>query len=352
MIAVFYGADEFSASEALAELKAELAAADPLGEGPAVIDGTTAKPDELLAKCQTMPFLGSQRLIVVEGLLGRFEPASGRRGGRGRSAGALGPWEAFAESLDALPESTTLAFLDGPLTATNPLFAAVRPHADVREFPALKKGDLAGWIRQRATRYELDMDGRAIALLKELVAPDQLRLVDSELRKLATYAGDRKVSEDDVRELVSLAVETKVFALADAVIEGRTQEAQDVLQRLFADGQPAPMLLFMLTRQYRHLLLAKDLLERGVRAPEVGGQLGIPGFAAQRLLQQAPRYSGENLRWAYHRLLEADRGIKTGVYDDQTALQLLVFELANAAATPQRGRPGYSTPPDVGGRRR
>lgn len=358
MIVVYHGADEFSAHEALAELRAEHAAADPLGEGPTSIDGATAKPEELLAQCQTMPFLGSRRLIIVQGLLGRFEPAAGRRGGRsgarGRSASALGPWEAFAEALGGLPESTTLALLESSLTATNPLFAAVKVHAAVHEFPALKKGDLAGWIRQRATRYDLDMDGRAIALLKELVSPDQLRLVDSELRKLATFARGRKVTEDDVRELVSLAVETKVFALADAVIEGRTQEAQEQLQRLFAAGQPAPMLLFMLTRQYRQLLLAKDLLERGVRPPEVGAQLGVPGFAAQRLLQQAPRYTSERLRWAYHRLLEADRSIKTGLFDDQTALQLLVFELANAASagtTPPRGQPGYSTPPG-GGRRR
>jgi DNA polymerase III delta subunit len=65
MIAVFYGKDDFSAHEALDALKAELDTDGLLAESTVRVDGASARPDELLAMCQTMPFLGARRLVVV-----------------------------------------------------------------------------------------------------------------------------------------------------------------------------------------------------------------------------------------------------------------------------------------------
>jgi hypothetical protein len=39
-----------------------------------VLDGRAVTPDQLAAICDTVPFLASHRLVVVEGLLARFDP--------------------------------------------------------------------------------------------------------------------------------------------------------------------------------------------------------------------------------------------------------------------------------------
>ena len=63
MIAVLYGKDDFSAHEALAALSAELSGGgvdqDGLADNTVRVDGRSAKPEELLAICQTMPFLAA-----------------------------------------------------------------------------------------------------------------------------------------------------------------------------------------------------------------------------------------------------------------------------------------------------
>ena len=139
-----------------------------------------------------------------------------------------------------------------------------------------------------------------------------------------------------MRSLVSLARDPSVFAMADAVIEGRPRDAAELLQRLLADGKSPQYLLTMVARQYRLLLLTKELLQRGARPPEISARLQVQGFVIQRLLQQAPSYTIDRLRGAYRRLLEADLSVKRGVFDDETALQLLLFELAAAAGPRQR----------------
>lgn len=358
MITLLYGEDDFSAHEALNTLKAKLAADGLLADGPVRVEGASARPDELLAACQTLPFLSERRLVIVQGLLGRFQ-ARGR--GRGRQASKrrgrastpeLGPWEAFVEGLGDLPDTTELIFIDGGVQPGNPLLQALRPLAQVQEFKSLKQNEVAAWIKQRAQHHQISIEPRAIAALATLVGND-LWTLDSELQKLDIAAGDNQITEADVRSMVSLAREPNIFAMADAVIEGRAHDAADLVQRLLADGVAPQRLLAMLARQYRLLLLTKDALQRGQRSAEISTRLRVQGFVMQRLLKQAPGYSIERLRRIYRRLLEADLSIKRGVFDDETAIELLLLELAwpsrKDLADPRRARPPGSRGPTPSG---
>jgi DNA polymerase-3 subunit delta len=348
MITVLYGKDDFSAHEALAKLISELDTDGMLADNTTRVEGAQAKPDELLLLCQTIPFLGSCRLIIVRGLLERFEAQRGR--GRRRTAEpALGTWEPFIEALHDLPETTALVFVDGGLSTANPMLRALRSaKATVREFPQPAAADVAKWINERAATHGARLEARAVAALAQLAGGDQLWLLDSELRKLATYAGDRPITEEDVHSLVSLARQTTVFALADAVAEGRPRDALDLLHRLLAAGEAPQAILSLIARQYRLLLLTRELLDQRVRGPEISARLNVQGFVAQRLMKQAPLHSESSLHADYRRLLEADLSIKRGVYDNEPALELLVFDLASRAATPGTspgGRQGYSRRP-------
>ncbi len=340
MLAVFYGKDDFSAHEALAALSHELDTDGMLADNTVRVDGRSAKPDELLAICQTMPFLGFHRLVVVSGLFARFDEETRRsRGARKRKTdeSALGAWQSFVEALPHLPETTTLVFMEGTLGARNPLLKELPKGARVQEFKPLAQAEVAGWINRRAAKYEMTVQARAVAVLAQLVGT-KLWLLDTELQKLATYAGGNEVTEADVRELVSFARDPNVFAMVDAVVEGRTRDSLELLHRLLAEGEAPQRLLAVIARQYRLLLMAKELLEQRVRPPEISAKLEVQGFVIQRLLQQAPLYTLEQLRRAYRLLLDADLSVKRGIHDDETALELLIFQLAALArrrATPR-----------------
>ncbi len=348
MIAVFYGKDSFSAHEALDALRDKLPS-DGLADNTERVDGANARPGELLARCRTVPFLATHRMIIVDGLLSRFEPPRPRRGQpvRRRRAPDLGPWQSFLEGIRDLPESTVLVFLDGDVTDANPMLKAVRPVAkQVKSFAPMRQADVATWINGRAGYHGVTLQPRAVATLASLVGSN-LWLLDSELQKVAAYAAGQPVTEADVQSLVSLARETTVFALCDAIVEGRVREAADQLQRLLAEESPQG-LLAMVARQYRLLILVKEHLSLGAKPQEVASRLQLHSWVAQRLVKVAPAYSFERLRQAYRRIIEADLSIKRGVYDEETGLDLLVVELASmapGASSPEGDRRGYSRRP-------
>ncbi len=329
-VLVFYGEDEFSLREQLSVLKSEMDSEGVLPGNIVTLDGRALKPGELLSVCSTMPFLGGRRLVVVEGLLRRFESArsTGKRREEGGSREGAGPWKGLPAALPELPDSTTLVFADGELGAGNALLRLLAPIAETREFPSLRQRAVPDWIRTRTAKLKLDIAPRAVSLLAELVGND-LRTLSQELEKLGVYVQGRRIEEEDVRALVSDAREASILAMVDAVVEGRTNVAYRLLADLRDGGFSSMRLLTMITRQYRHLVLAKELMLARLSPAEIGQRLEIrSSFALGKVMEQSQRYSMPQLEAGFVRLLEADAAIKRGVYDEDTAIEMLLEDLA------------------------
>jgi DNA polymerase-3 subunit delta len=334
MLYILHGRDDFSRREELGRIKTSLDTDGMLATNTDVLDGREVTLEQLTAVCSTVPFLGSHRLVVVEGLLGRFEssdrprrPASGGRPRRGPGP-ELERWRPLAECVQSLPDSTTLVFLDDELSAGNPLLDALRPHAKVIEFRELKPGAVLQWVMERAQRQGVDISPTAAKLLAELVG-NKLWILASELEKLAAYVHGRRIEGADVKALVSAARDVNVFAMVDAVVERRAPLALRLLRQQVAQGVESGYLLAMVVRQYRLIIQAKELSQSGISTQEIGQRLGIGSdFVLQRVLDQADRYSLSRLKAAYRRLLEADEAVKRGRYNEELALELLVHDLA------------------------
>jgi DNA polymerase-3 subunit delta len=191
----------------------------------------------------------------------------------------------------------------------------------------LRGRDLKAWIRQRVKEEGGDITPEAVDLLAELVGAD-LWAMSGEIQKLVLYSQKRPISEDDVRQLVSCIQEASIFALVDAVAEGRTELAQRTLHRLYHEGMEPTHILVMITRQFRLIAQAQDL-EPGLSRLQIQDRLGLKSsYSLDKTLSQAKLYDLEGVKRAYDKLLETDLAIKTGKYSDKLALELLVTELA------------------------
>lgn len=332
MLYILHGRDDFSRRQELNRIKASLDGDGMLASNTDVLDGREVAPEQLTAICDTVPFLASHRLVVVEGLLGRFEPPDRPRRSGARPRRGPGPelerWLGLAEYIQRLPASTTLVLLEDELSADNPLFEALRPHAEVREFRILKPGAVLQWVLERAQRLGVDISPAAARLLAELVG-NNLWVLANELDKLAAYAQGRRIEGSDVKALVSAARDVNVFAMVDAVVERRAPVALRLLRQQVAQGVDGGYLLAMVVRQYRLIIQAKELSLSGLTTQEIAQRLGIGSeFVLQRVLDQADRYSVWRLKAAYRRLLEADERVKRGHYGEDLALELLVHDLA------------------------
>jgi DNA polymerase-3 subunit delta len=332
LLYILYGQDDFSLREALEEIQGGLGDPELLGVNTTTLEGKQLSLSELRNACDAAPFLSPQRLVIVRGLLERFE--RGRRAGRRSRPTRPGPgeqWPAFSTYIKAIPPSTVLILVDGILRSANPLLRELSSVARVKSFPLLRGPGLRDWIRRQVERYEGSISPQAVNSLADLVGGN-LWMMASEIEKLLLYASGRRIEESDLPLVVSYAREANVFAMVDALLQSQPAAGR-LLHQLLEEGAAPAYLLFMIVRQLRLLVLSKELRHQRVSPAEAQDRLGLTSeYALQKTLAQAESYSMERLKEAYRILLETDLAIKTGRWKDELALDLLVAELCRGRA--------------------
>jgi len=327
---ILYGKDDFSLQQKLEEIKKELDNQEMLAVNTSIFDDRQLSLSQLKDACSAVPFLCPYRLVIAKGLLGRFELKSGseRRTTRSRTKlnSGLEEWMGLAEYVRQMPPTTMLVLIDGEIKANNRLLKSVALQAKVMVFAPPSDRNLSDWIQDRVKQGGGTISPGAVKLLVGLVGAD-LWTMSSEIDKLLAYCLGQVITEDGVKQVTSYAREANIFSLVDAILEGRRNVAQQLLHRLLQEGASPSYVLAMITRQLRLIVIAKDLGPKLSR-PENRNRLEpTSGYGLEKAVKQAKSYTLERIKKAYHKLLEADIAIKTGKYDSDLALDLLVVEL-------------------------
>jgi DNA polymerase-3 subunit delta len=331
---ILYGKDDFTRHQVLEDIKKKICDAETLAINTCLLDGKQLSLKQLEDACNVYPsLLCPSRLVIVEGLLGRFETR--RKKGRhpadseGKASRDLEGWLGLVDLVKRLSATTELILIDGELQSQNRLLSALLPLAEVKAFPALRDDGLRVWIQGRVKDRGGIITPGAVSALVALVGAD-LWAMSGEIDKLLVYSTEQGIKEDDVKQVVSNTREADIFALVDAILEGRREVAQQWLQRLLQSGAGPPYILTMITRQLRLITAAKEL-GRDLFRPEVRASLEQPkDFGLQKALRQAKAYTEERISAAYHKLAETDVDMKSGKYDDELSLNLLIIELSGS----------------------
>jgi len=320
MFYVFHGPDELTRTETLAGLKAQMGDPSVADLNTTLLNGSSLTLGELRQACDALPFLSDRRLVIVGNYLARL-------GGRSKEGTTL---DALAEYLPTMPDTTRLIFIeDEPLPQTHPIVKLAEKHPDgqVRAFDGPGRGELSDWIMRRVERKAATVERPAADALAAAVGND-LRLLDSEIEKLVTYAGsERSITTADVDLLVPYAGEANVFAMVDAIGRRDGRTALRLLHKLL-DANEAPLyLLSMIVRQFRILIQVKELAAQGLAVSTIAKRAGLHPFVAEKAQRQAMNFSMGQLEVIYAQLLETDLAIKTGRMGEVLALDTLVAAL-------------------------
>lgn len=312
VIYLLHGEDEFAIAQFLTEIQSRLGDATTAALNTTRLEGSSFSLDQLYASANAMPFLASRRLVIL------FQPLS-------HLSDSLK--EKFKALLDQLPPTTALVLVENKtLHPKNWLLAwaqAAGSRAYVRSFSLLKGGAMVKWIQEQAKAAGGEFTPQAAALLASLVG-DDARLAYQEIQKLLAYANyQRPVEPDDVENLAASVSQGDIFAMVDALGNQDGRRAMGMLQRLLNEQDPLSI-FGMVVRQFRLLLLAREVLDRGGREGDVARELRVHPFVAGKVTAQARHFSIPTLEMVYHRLLGIDKAIKTGQIDGDLALDTLV----------------------------
>ncbi len=326
---ILSGQDDYSLGESLEEIKRGIGDQSLLAANTTTLDGQQMTLDQLRTVCETLPFLTERRLVIVKGLLERFEPRgrSSRRKKITPVTNHQNEHKSLVTYINKLPDSTILVLVGGRITSKNPLFSELSTKAVVKSFPLLRGTRLRQWIQRHVMEESGTISPQAIDLLAKMVGGN-LWIMANEINKLTLFTSGRRIEEGDVKMVVSYAQQASVFAMVDAILEFKAGLAEQSLHQLLQRGANSAYLLVMLSRQIRMIVRVKELRNQRKPQIEIRNKLGLTSeFAWHKTIEQAERYPLGRIKEVYHKLLEADLAIKTGKYEGELALNILIAEL-------------------------
>jgi len=269
--------------------------------GQDTLEGQGLTPSRLRDAILQGPFLDPYRVVY-----GRMAPA------------------ARSESLvTALAEIPPIA---GRLSGAGKLAKAVMAAGGtVEEMQPLKGRALGEWAARRAADHGLTP---AIAAQVVRVTPNDLSIVDSELKKLAAYkASGSKLTTEAVAELLAGGREDEIFKLTDNLLPRPTAEALKVARSLTRGGLQPTSVAYRMARHVALVLQVRARQDRGESLSDVQEKMSEHRFVLQKAYDAAKDADPERLEAALRAIRDYEWEVKSGQVDAELGLEVLLTRL-------------------------
>jgi DNA polymerase-3 subunit delta len=329
---ILHGDDAFSLNRSVKELLA--AAGDPaeVEMNTTRLDGKTASFEDIQNAAATLPFFGGARWIIVDAALAKVD--------KGKS-------DRFVKLLDGLPPTNHLVLVidDHPrwrkdangkwmqvwetLNETHWLTKWSATHHEIALVQAFALPDeraMDAWITSEVKRQGGKIEPEAAHEMTAHVG-NETSIASQEIAKLLMYVNyERPISVKDVIELVSSEGSADVFVMLDAMMAGKTREAQGFMHRLLEE-QPPEVILGAISHRFRQLIQVREALDAREDLRVLVERKVIFNNQVNKYTTEARRFKMEELEAIYRRLLEIDLKAKTTFGEMDTDLETLVVEI-------------------------
>ena len=313
-----FGNDEFAIARRLKEFEADFPDPTSADMNTARLDARTMTENDLNTATNAMPFLAPKRLVLLANPSGKYVRPNERR--------------KFEEFIEKVPETARLVIyesIEPREVEKHWLVKWAGKNGQVvktQAFMLPRPWEMTSWIVNETKSQGGEIEPSAAAKLAEMVGVDT-RQAGQEIAKLLAYVNwERQVRLQDVEAVSIVTAQENVFDFVDALAGGNGQSAQHRLHRLLKNEESFS-LWGMVLRQFRLLLLAREVLDSGGGKDEVAQALDVHPFVAEKTTRQARVFTLPALERIYHKLLEIDEGAKTGEFTLELALDTLVVEL-------------------------
>jgi DNA polymerase-3 subunit delta len=191
----------------------------------------------IVAAARTLPMMAPRRVVTIAHAEALLVPK------RESDAGARALAE--LEALVKTPEpQTTLVFVAGPLDKRSRMVKLLTSHATLVLCGLIEDAaDAERWVRTRIAASGIEIDPKAARLLAERGGLDLQRLRNDVDRLLLYALGQKRVTVEDVREIVGPAALQDDWAMTNAIEAGHGGEALRQLAFMLDAGAPPEKIL-------------------------------------------------------------------------------------------------------------
>lgn len=278
-------------------------------------EGKNINVKEVIDLAETMPFFAERRLIVMEDT-GFFKTSS----------------DELAAYLQEVPATTFFLFVENEVDKRNKAYKAAVKHGRAAELNFQDETTLKKWILGAVKREKKQITAQALNHFLNKVGTD-MENIQRESEKLFSYTLEKtEITTEDIDAVCVTQITNRIFDMVHAVTNQKLTQALDLYYDLLALKEPPMRILFLMTREFRLLLLVKDLQKQGFDKKEIASRAKIHPFAAGKYMEQSRRFEAERLQEICGESAALEEAVKTGKISDTLSVEMFIVSVGKQIA--------------------
>lgn len=313
-LVAIYGTERFLKLKVMKALSEAILGTGDEELGMTKFPGATADFTRVMDELRTVSMFGDKRIVIIED-----------------AEDFIKDHRAALEKYIEKPAKKALLVLDAKTwPSTTRLAKRVADIGLPIDCSAMKEGECAKWLVEYAqSAYGKQITRDAVQTLIELRGLE-LGHLDQELAKLSSYVGNNaRIDATAVTKLVGGWKAETTWSMLDAVVDGRLDEALELLDKLIMAGEHPVRLLGSITWTFRPIARATEACRQGQSLNEALVEAGVKPFKLNTTQAYVKRIGRAKAERIYQLLLSADRDLKgSSVLSERIIMERLLYALS------------------------
>lgn len=290
------------------------------------IDSKEADFSSILNACETLPFMGEKKIVIVNDIESIIENDSDDLSKK------------LSKYIEQLDSYLLLILIDkrNKLKKTTSIYKKVKKLNRVVEFSNLKGRDINLWVENTAKRKGKKIDSSNISYFlnkstySNYGSSKTLYDLENEFLKVVSYSQGAEITKEDIDMVLVKTLDNNIFDLLKNIADKNGDEALKTFHEIHISKEPVQKVLYMIIRHLRLLLMYKFYKQKGYTENETRSKMKISPYEFKNISYQSKGFTQKRLAIALNEILDLDVKQKTSSQDEKLALEILIVKLCNA----------------------
>jgi DNA polymerase-3 subunit delta len=226
-----------------------------------------------------------------------------------------------------IPAGQTLIICASEHQATNPVAKLLSKQVQTVNVKALSPKLLGDWIKDKCGARGLSLEPAAVNLLAN--SGLDMYYLENLLEKISLLAHNGSIGPKDLIDELDSRQETSIFKLTDALLNRNLAASLESFQQLQEQGQPYLLMLHMITGQLLTMTKIKFYQEGGCSFNQIAEMSKQKEFVIRKMLEKSTRFSAQDIRVLFQKLLDLDLSIKSQSKDPRILMETLIVDFCS-----------------------
>ncbi|PWU18574.1 MAG: DNA polymerase III subunit delta [Bdellovibrio sp.] len=323
----FFGEESFLLQQAVQYLKTCSLVENAADFNWRIFNGDEDDTHRIKDEIETYPMMAPRRVVWIREISHLTE----------------GDWAVLTPLLENPVASTVLILTSQKADRRKKIIQKLIDVAVTVEFKKPYENQIPSWINHIVKGHALRITDEALQVFHQLVG-DSLIEIDSEIRKLKNYLGERsEIDVEDVRKCVSPFKEENVFKFAELLGDGRLPSALLQAVALLDQGQSELGVVALTARHFRILLNVKIGESQGLAGAKLAALAQVAPYFLKNYQRQTRQWSVAKLENVILFLAECEKALKSSPLSAGIWIENMITKICQLHSTSVESVPAKNT---------